>query len=218
MALADLAPGEHAETVRNHWWWRPGWQPGRRFYAFHITFEGDDTLHELVSTYQAALAPLPALTMVPARWLHMTIQGIGFTDEVPRATALDIAAIARALVAQAPPFEVAFHDLVVADEAIALPAEPADPVKSIRRSIRQGIARVLGVNRVGEDPDRFRPHVSVAYITRDGSAAPYVATAKSTNPDPVHVKVTHLDLIEMHRDHRMYEWQTLSTARLQASK
>jgi hypothetical protein len=29
--------------MRRHWWWRPGWRPGRRLYAWHLTF-GDQTV------------------------------------------------------------------------------------------------------------------------------------------------------------------------------
>ena len=33
-------------TVRNHWWWRPGWRAGRHFYACHLTLndQPDDLL------------------------------------------------------------------------------------------------------------------------------------------------------------------------------
>src|SRR5262249_45337699 len=25
----------HPATLRNHWYWRPGWRPGRHFYTWH---------------------------------------------------------------------------------------------------------------------------------------------------------------------------------------
>jgi hypothetical protein len=31
-------PEPDADGVRDHWYWRPGWAIGRRFYAWHITF------------------------------------------------------------------------------------------------------------------------------------------------------------------------------------
>jgi hypothetical protein len=24
--------------MADHWWWRPGWRPGRRMYTWHVTF------------------------------------------------------------------------------------------------------------------------------------------------------------------------------------
>jgi 2'-5' RNA ligase len=205
MSLADLAPGQHAQQVRNHWWWRPGWQVGRRFYAFHITFEGQAELYQLIGAYRSALADAPAVTLIPDQWLHLTMQGMGFTDELPPSTATEIAEKARAILATIAPFEVKFGEIVVADEAIALPAQPPEPVRELRAATREAISQILGDDQVPEDPDKFRPHVSAAYITADGSSEPYVTAIQSMRPDPVAVRISRVDLIEMHRDHRMYE-------------
>jgi hypothetical protein len=74
--------------MRRHWWWRPGWRPGRRLHAWHLTF-GDQTvsrgraeLRRVAGDYQARLAGLPGLGLVPAEWLHLTVQPVGFADEV----------------------------------------------------------------------------------------------------------------------------------------
>jgi len=46
--------------MRRHWWWRPGWAPGRRLYAWHLTFgdqsvsRGRAELRRVVGGYQAA--------------------------------------------------------------------------------------------------------------------------------------------------------------------
>jgi len=55
--------------MRPHWWWRPGWAPGRRLHAWHLTF-GDQTvshgqaaLHRVVGAYQGPTWPsFPAWT------------------------------------------------------------------------------------------------------------------------------------------------------------
>ena len=64
---------EHVTTVRNHWWWRPGWAPGRHFYACHLTFEDQPGVQQLVLGYQATLAGLARLDLIPIRWLHLTM-------------------------------------------------------------------------------------------------------------------------------------------------
>ena len=81
-------------TVRNHWWWRPGWRTGRHFYACHLTLDDQPQLRALVRQYQDALAQLPGLDLILARWLHVTMQGIGFTDEISTA---DLAAVTAGL-------------------------------------------------------------------------------------------------------------------------
>ena len=71
---------QHATEMRDHWWWRPGWKVGRRFWTWHYTFETCPALHELVAAYQGLLEELPTLDLIPQRWLHLTVQGLGFVD------------------------------------------------------------------------------------------------------------------------------------------
>ena len=55
-----------------------------------VTFARHPAVGDLAARAQARLAGLPGLDLIPAPWLHLTMQGIDFTDEVPDA---DIAAI-----------------------------------------------------------------------------------------------------------------------------
>jgi 2'-5' RNA ligase len=209
MALADLKPGEHAVSVRNHWWWRPGWRVGRRFYAFHVTFESQPSLYNLAATYRTALAGMRTVTLVPDQWLHLTMQGLDFADRI-QPSALDrVAAEAGTILDQLSPITVQFQEVVVADEAIAMPASPPGPLQQLRGAVREAIGRVFGHDQIPEDPRRFRPHVSVAYLTAEGAADPYVAAVSGVHPEPAAVSIDHVSLIEMHRDNRMYEWDTL---------
>jgi 2'-5' RNA ligase len=210
MSLVDLAPGQHADRVRDHWWWRPGWRVGRRFYAFHVTFEDQPELFRLAVGYRLALADAPAVTLIPDQWLHLTMQGIGFTDEITDTIVTAIANETRAVLADVPAFEVELGEVIVADEAIVMPTTPAAPICELRTAIRSAIGRVLGDDQVPENADRFRPHVSVAYLTADGPAAPYVEAVTEAKPEPARVLINHVDLIEMHRDRRMYEWTIIA--------
>lgn len=207
MSIVDLAPGEHASRVRDHWWWRPGWRVGRRFYAFHVTFDDQPDVQRLAGAYRHALSDFNTLTFVPDRWLHMTMQGIGFTEEISQPAVDAIASEAASRLADIPPAEASFVDIVVADEAIAMTIEPEDPIRKVRSASRSAISSVLG--DVSEDEQRFRPHVSVAYVAADGAADPYVSAVRDVAPQAARVVVGHLDLIEIHRDNRMYEWQML---------
>ncbi|WP_329014977.1 2'-5' RNA ligase family protein [Micromonospora rifamycinica] len=217
MALVDLPPGQHATRVRNHWWWRPGWRVGRRFYAFHVTFENQPELYRLADSYRSALSAAPALTLIPDRWLHLTMQGIGFTDEVADETLAAIVDEARGQFAHLSPIDVQFSEVVVADEAIVMPATPAAAVNRLRTTTRAALGQVLGDANVPEDPHRFRPHVSVAYLTTDGPAKPYLRAVAATEPAPATIRVAHVEVIEMHRDREMYEWSLVARLPLQGS-
>ena|SRR2546430_10130482 len=139
------------------------------------------------------------------------MQGLGFTDEIPEATAATITGEARALLAGHEPFDIEVGEVVVSDEAIALPAKPAAPVRGLRDSVRRAIGSVLGEDQVPENAERYRPHVSLAYIAADGPALPYVEAVKAVEDAPAHVRVARVDLIEMHRDRRMYEWEVIAS-------
>jgi 2'-5' RNA ligase len=207
VSITDLSPGEHASRVRDHWWWRPGWRVGRRFYAFHITFEDQPDVQRLVGVYRQALADFNTLTIVPDRWLHMTMQGIGFTDEIPRSALEAVANETASRLADIPPAKVTVGDIVVADEAIAMLVGPEAPIRKIRSASRSGISRALG--NASEDEQRFRPHVSVAYVAADGCSDLYVSAVRDIVGQSARLVIRHLDLIEMHRDNRMYEWKVL---------
>jgi 2'-5' RNA ligase len=211
MPFADLAPGQNAERVRNHWWWRPGWRLGRQVYAWHFTFDDAHQLHDLACQYRQSLDGLSGADPVPDEWLHLTVQGIGFIDDVSDADRdAMIDAAARRLSALSP-VTAQLGPAVVADEAIALPVEPAPLLKHIRTEARAAIADVWGPSRVPEDAARFRPHVSVAYLNTAGTAEPYISAVATVRTQPAIATIRKLSLIRMTRDHRMYEWETVAT-------
>jgi 2'-5' RNA ligase len=207
-------PHPHADEVRDHWWWRPGWRVGRRFYTWHLTFDRQDDLHALVAAYQAELAELPGLDLIPREWLHLTMQGVGFTDKVSDQDISAIADAARHRLAQLAPARLTFHRAVVRPEAIALAPQPADTVRTIRSTIRDAIADIWGADRVPESAEGFQPHVSMAYINTPGLAAPIIAALDSVEVEPAIVTVDHAALIVLGRDTRVYQWADQTTARL----
>jgi hypothetical protein len=202
------APGAAA---RHHWWWRPGWAPGRHFYACHLTFEDQPSVQQLVLDYQAALAGLGGLDLIPGRWLHLTMQGIGFTDQISED---EIAAVTGALQEHfrtvTPPV-VTFHRPAVWPDAITLPATPASALRQLRQGAYDVIQAVLGQDRMHEPPEtiaQYRPHVSVAYINAPGLAQPIVSALPRARPEPVTTALDSASVLTFHRDNRMYEWTT----------
>lgn len=201
-------PHEHATQLRNHWYWRPGWREGREFYTWHLTFEGQAELHRLVTAYQDALRDVPGLDLIPLDWLHLTVQGVGFTDEISLTDIRAIADAAAKRLAKLAPVELIFRQPVVRHEALAIPPEPVAPLFAIRNEIRTGIAGVWGKNRVPETLDQFQPHLSVAYANADSPAAPTLAALATVSQESVHIVVREASLIVLRRDGHLYRWQT----------
>lgn len=199
-------------TVANHWWWRPGWRPGRRMYTWHITFDGHPAVRGLAERTRQRLAGLPGLDLIPDKWLHLTTQGVGFTDEV---TDADIEAITQAAQAQLkdlPPLDVMIGPARVASEGVAFGAAPHAGLTEIRQRLRQAIATVWSPGHVPE-ASGWAPHVSVAYSNTTGPADPYI-NALGPAAETAQATVDAVQLIVLGRDHHMYTWTTRATARL----
>ncbi|MEV0696025.1 2'-5' RNA ligase family protein [Streptomyces sp. NPDC050388] len=199
--------------MRNHWWWRPGWHSGRRFYTWHFTFDGQDELHRAAADYRAALTPLgPAFTLIPDQWLHLTMQGVAFVDEIAEADVRAIVDAARTRLAAVPAFDIQLGPAILDPEAVLLPVSPGDPVQDVRNAVRAAIGDVL--KEVPEKADAFRLHVSVAYSAADGPAEPVAKALAAVADTSAPARIATADLIVIHRDNQRYEWETYASVPL----
>ncbi|MEV8393645.1 MULTISPECIES: 2'-5' RNA ligase family protein [unclassified Streptomyces] len=200
------------EHLRDHWWWRPGWATGRRFYTWHLVFDGQPDVHRFARQYRSVLAGVDGLDLIPDQWLHLTMQGIGFVDEVDRADVDAIVEAARVRLAAVPAFDVTLSAPTVDPEAVLFPVSPDDPPRAVRDAIRAAIEDVL--TEVPERAEGFRPHVSVAYSNSDGPAAALLETLGAAHVPSADARIEAAELIVLHRDNRMYEWQPYATVEL----
>ncbi len=216
-----MAVGERAPRMRDHWWWRPGWRVGRRMCTFHVTFrdeegavDGANELRRLVGAYQVELEGISGLGPVPMASLHLTMQDVGFVDEVGADQLSAVADRAGAACAGLEPFDLTFTRAFVLVEAVILLPVPAEPVAQLRDTLRAAIGDVLGADAVADTPEQvygFHPHVSIAYATAEGSARPYIDAVRAVRPEPATVRVRAASLIDLHRDERVYQWRTRAT-------
>jgi 2'-5' RNA ligase len=206
------------EAMRDHWWWRPGWRIGRSSYTWHVTFADRPDVRELAERYEPVLAQLPMLDPVPPRWLHLTLQGIGFTDEVAEADVDDIVSAARTRCAELAPFTVTIGPAHVDPETIQLPVHPVESLVDLRRAIRHAIADVLGGHGVPEAEDGFRPHVSLAYANSAGPAGTAAEALAGHDAFTAEVTIAAVALINLNRDNQAYEWTEVASVALGAPR
>jgi 2'-5' RNA ligase len=199
-------------AMANHWWWRPGWGVGTRFYTWHITQEENPAVRELAVQYQRALGSFATLDAVPQEWLHMTMQGVGHVSDLP-STAVDsvIDAVAHR-VAGIAPINTVYQRAHVFREAIALPPSSPERFAELRLAVRAGIADAIGT--CPEDEAGYRPHVSVAYSNDNADAAPIRSALDKARIDAAPATYSKISLIVINRDHRMYEWDTVAEVSL----
>ncbi|MDJ1135784.1 2'-5' RNA ligase family protein [Streptomyces iconiensis] len=121
--------------MRNRWWWRPDWEAGRRFSTWHATFAQQPGVCRFIDAYRRVLRHVGSLDPVPDQWLHLTMQGPGFTDEVDENEIAEIVEAAQRRLAALPSFgvtfssfDVMFSALRITPEAVECFAQPAGPV------------------------------------------------------------------------------------------
>lgn len=201
--------------MASHWWWRPGWRPGRRMVAWHVTFEDQPRARRLAEAAHARLAGLPGLDPVPVRWLHLTVQDVGFGDEVSDDDLAAVTGAVRARLARLPPVPVTLGPARVVSEGIVCDASPGHALTPARDAIRAAIAGVRGPSLVAGGP-QWWPHVSLGYANASGPSAPVEAAFDGADlVAPVTVRA--IRLIRLGRDQRCYQWETLASVPLGAS-
>ena len=191
--------------VRDHWYWRPNWRPGRSFYTWHIIFPNDAVLSDLHTAYQPLVGSLPGISPVPVQWLHLTVQGIGFADKVPQADLDPIIDAAERRLEHFRPFEIELGPAVVDVESLQLPVSPADRVRRLRHQLRAAVTDVWGRDSVPELPE-LDPHVSLGYWNKDAPAEPLHRRVRALAGGIARTEVTHVSLINLTRDDHQYEW------------
>ena len=230
-------PGPPA-TGRAYWRQRPGWRTGQDFYACFLTLDDQPELRGLVRRYQDAIGHRPDLDLIPPRWLHITMQGIGFADEISPA---DLGAvterISERLRAMRPP-TTTFHRPTIRPTAVYLKADPPEPLIGLHLALHEAVSSAVGPGRFGEaapGPGKFAPHVSIAYASHDGrrpargtqdgrgpmsttapepapaSVPPVTEAMRDTAVRAVTATFGTASLLVFRRDHHAYGW-TSATA------
>ena len=207
--MSDVIETPLPPSLRNHWWWRPRWKTGRHYYACHLTLDDQPQLRQLVAMYQQAIEDRPGLDLIPPEWLHITMQGIGFTDEI---SGTELRSLTEALtqeLGKIDPPTVSFRSLTVHPEAIFLKAHPADALYPLRARMHRAVIDAIGTTSSAGDmpaPEQFNPHASIAYVNTDGQAQPIAEALQTLRTTTVIATFGKASLLEFHRDHRMYEW------------
>jgi 2'-5' RNA ligase len=181
-------------------------------YTWHVTFADLPAVRHLAAQAQARLDGLPGLDLVPARWLHLTMQSIGFTDEVPDADVAAIVAAARRRLASVEPPRVTIGPARVASEGVLFAVAPVDGLTKVRDGLRAAIADAWSAAAVPESAE-WAPHVSVAYSRVTGPAGIYEA-ALSGDEATADVVIGAVQLIVLGRDEHVYEWSEYAKLRL----
>ena len=195
--------------LRDHWWWRPGWEPGSRHLQWYLTFEGQTGLHRLVEQIQGALADIDALDPVPLPWLHLTLAGFGEAGALTEDCVRRLISAAYEQLVHAPRVELTFSRIAVYAESVVLAPDPSSSLTWVHSLLEESGRQVLGRDAVGSN-EPFAPHLSVAYAHGPASGDAVVAALQALRAvEPVRAQPT-LSLVEVERDDHAYTWRLVS--------
>jgi len=194
----------------NHWVEAPEWLNGRQLWAFYLTFEGASALHDFAAAHQSRLAGFDGLDLVDRRWLHLTIQGAAFTDQMePESYELLVRAVAK-LTLQEPAIDLVVQRPRPSRDAVVMQAIPSHPLDSLRDRLRSAATAALGTDELYALPEPvggFNPHITVAYVRPPEPQAADVAAAMEEVALPdIRVRVPHLSLVRLSRGTSDWTW------------
>jgi hypothetical protein len=205
------------DWLNNHWYPRPGWTESARYLTWHLVPDDSAELRAVAEEYQRVLFGLPGLDIVPRRWLHLTVQGVGFVDRVTPAERAAVVLAGRRNLAESAAIDLTFGPADAADEGVLLAGSPAGPVAALRACLRAAIADALGAERVpGDDDEQIWPHVSLAYANAAVPAEPINAALRELGLGVTAARFRSVSLLELRREEHLYCWDRVADVPLVA--
>lgn len=203
-----LSIAEGFDSMRNHWVWERGWRPGRAKYAFHLTWDEAPAVEAVAMATSPVLAHFTQLDPIPVPWLHMTLTGIGFVDEVSGDA---LAAITDDVFSAWRPGTVTFDGMLVVHEAVLMTALGEPWLATLVDVQRDACDRHLGTR----EWRGFWPHTSVSYCHGAQDPKPLrdaLSPVVAELPTSITATPT-LTLMRIRRDDdRVYRWDVLREA------
>jgi hypothetical protein len=158
--------------------------------------------------YREALRPFGIFDEVADRWLHLTMQGIGFADVVPDEQLQRIAVAAQEATRGMASVDITLPAPEVGTEGVFFPVDPWVELQGVRLAVRSAVVDVLGSAEGAAET--FWPHISVAYCHAEAPTEPVLRAVEAIAAPVVRAAVSHVDLILLGRDQRRYQWETVA--------
>jgi len=207
----DWARFRNIDMMKNHWD-RPGWEFGRRAYYWYLTFEEVDELQQLTSRCQERLH-ISYLDHVPPPDIHMTIERVGFEDEVSPDVLAEIKDNVTLECSQIRPFDLSIGPLGGSSGALRFSVTPWRPLFHLKESIRS--ATLARLPSAEPDPGDFLPHIGIAYCNRQVPSGDLIEAVRGIRHFPiVRSRVRRVTLVRLERSPGAWLWEPLAAATL----
>lgn len=195
--------------MRNHWAREEAWRPGQRLWALYVTCGSMPPLVEHATAYQESLSQVRGLDLVEPRWLHMTVLGVGFVEEVDPDGMARLLDRVTTLAAAAPPVDLVAAAPRARTDAVWMSVSTTPSIVPLREDLADAVRTCLGrephalpLPRAG-----FTPHISIAYANADPPRAEEVDEHLSeVDRPPTSFRASHLSLLRLRRGDARWSW------------
>lgn len=200
------------QRMANRWARREMLPPGKGRLYWHVLFHGRPEVSALVHEAHTRLAGIPNLDLTPQAFIHLTVLIAGYSHEIAEDQVTAMANEAAVLLAQTPPMTVTVGRALYHPEAIALEVQPADRLLPILHAARTATRTSTGRDGVLAH-DAWMPHITIAYSTADGPAAPVIEALGRGLPSR-EITISSVSLVVQDGPENTWDWRPVAEVRL----
>jgi 2'-5' RNA ligase len=196
--------------LNDHRTWRAEWTAERPCLYWYLIFD-PTSWPQPVHRASAALGTYPWLDPIPVRWLHLTLTDVAFADEVDGGTVDSVVAEVAGALASHPPLRLRLQGLVAMSSAVAMVADPLQPLRRLHEAVGEATCRTVGQACRGMHRAALWPHVSLAYANTDVGADAVTDAIRPHRELASEVPVDAVSLVSATRRDRHYQWHVEAT-------
>lgn len=195
--------------MKNHWAREEPWRPDQRLWALYVNCGAIPSLVTHATAFQERLSGVRGLDLVEPRWLHMTVLGVAFVEEVDPADMVRLLDRATTLAAAVPPIDMVADAPRARTDAVWMSVSTRPSIVPLRQALAEAVRTCLGrephvlpLPRTG-----FRPHISIAYANAFPPRRDEVDERLSdVDRPPTPFRATHLSLLRLRRGAASWSW------------
>jgi 2'-5' RNA ligase len=189
-------------------WRAHAWPDGQRRYHWLVVFDEDHPVHACHAAHAPVLRRFPQLVdLVPAEWLHLTIQSLCPTTDARPEEIERLAGVVRERLADTAPPRVQLGPARPDGGAVTWAVYPEQELAAIQSRVRRASVEVLGEDRVWPQARHWWPHVTLAYGAADDPADDLAAALVRDRLPRVDITITELALVDEEQDLRRREFR-----------
>ncbi|MFI7449617.1 2'-5' RNA ligase family protein [Nonomuraea sp. NPDC049714] len=186
--------------------------PGQGRLYWHVLLGDDVAARAIVQEAHDRLAGLTGLDLVPHQFIHLTSFIAGYSHEITDYQVDVMAEEAARQLAGVEPITVTLGRVLYHPEAVVLEARPAERLRPLLEAAKFATCTATGRDGLLAH-DAWIPHVTVAYSSADGPAAPIIDALGNRLPDR-EVTVRSIHIVNQDGPETVWAWRPLMEVRL----